>query len=524
MGKSNSKSKSNSYKKGGVRLSTQFVKNTGTTDRKTAIQFFLGNSTFRILTNNSISCITLVASLKANTPSPFKSMRSNNVQLEVRSILLKIFVTNPVLKTKGWYDIPGREYDGIEITTLEEYEKEIEIQKQIYQKSFISESSLMDAICPAIIYYNKEISVSDVQSMKNLPGMTQDSQMQLNKILQGIVNIPSNTISIIYMELMEGFQTAKDYFLNRNLYIPDPDPSNNEKYRVTPTNDYDKFLLYIIQYEFQRLSRLGYYHGDSHLGNVMINVDYKYFIFNQNSNFAGRAIIIDFGRTEELSQADSVKAQQGDVTIFNRERYANLIPPNLILKQDYYNLLRQARLNYINAIAGPLILQNFNVQNMSLKQFVDKIINMNQYNFTKRGGKVFNMNNDYDSLLTNKIDNNFDNNLLVKSNTIMKNQNQPQPMDNIFDKFKLELEEQNKTNPSSIFSLEPISKQIKGMDIKEFQSIIQNQYFNNEDVLQEKIGGKYKKYKINKKYKSKRINNSNKINKTKTKKCKKKYY
>ena len=111
MWKTKSKSKSNSYKKnkkGGVRLSTQFVKNTGTTDRKTAIQFFLGNSTFRILTNNSISCITLVASLKANTPSPFKSMRSNNIQLEVRSILLKIFVTNPVLKTKGWYDIPGR--------------------------------------------------------------------------------------------------------------------------------------------------------------------------------------------------------------------------------------------------------------------------------------------------------------------------------------------------------------------------------------------------------------------------------
>jgi len=529
MGKVNTKSNKKN-KKGGVRLSTQFVKNTGTTDRKTAIQFFLGNSTFRILTNNSISCITLVASLKGNIPSPFKSMRSNNVQLEVRSILLKIFLTNPVLKTKGWYDIPGREYNGIEITTLEEYEKEIETQKQIYQKSFISESSLMDAICPAIIYYNKEISVSDVQTMKNLPGMSQDSQMQLNKILQGIMNIPSTTISIIYMELMEGFQTANDYFSNKNLYIPDPNPSNNEKYHVTPTNDYDKFLLYIIQYEFQRLSRLGYYHGDSHLGNVMINVDYKYFIFNQNSNFAGRAIIIDFGRTEKLSKEDTLKAQQGDVTIYNRERYANLIPSNLVLKQEYYNLLRQARLNYINGIAGPLILQNFNVLNMTLKQFVDKIINMNQYNFTKTGGKVLNMNNDYDSLLMNKIDNNFDSNLLVKSNTIMKNQTQSMDIDSnsIFDKFKLELEEQNKTDPSSIFSLEPISKQIKGMDVKEFQTIIQNQYFNKEDVLQEKIGGKYKKYKKNK---TNRINNSNsnsnKINRKKTKRNitkKKNYY
>jgi hypothetical protein len=156
MGKLNSKSFEN--KKGGVRLSSEFIKRTGTTDRKTATQFFLVNSNFRLLTNNSVSCITLVASLKDTIPSPFKSMRSNNVQLEVRSILLKIFLTNPNLKIKGWYNIPGRaDYDGIEITTLVDYEKEIETQKQIYQKSFVSESSLMDAICPAIIYYNKDI-------------------------------------------------------------------------------------------------------------------------------------------------------------------------------------------------------------------------------------------------------------------------------------------------------------------------------------------------------------------------------
>jgi hypothetical protein len=504
-------------KKGGIRLSSEYVKQTGTSDRKSATQFFLVNSTFRLLTNNSISCITLVASLKDTIPSPFKSMRSNNIQLEVRSILLKIFLTNPVIKTTGWYNIPGRkDHDGIEITTLEEFEKEIETQKQIYQKSFVSDSSLMDAICPAIIYYNKDISKSDIQNMKNLPGLITDSQTQLNKILDGLLSVQGTTISIIYMELMEGFETAQDYFWNRNLYIPDT--SSSEKYRIVPSNDYEKFLLYIIQYEFQRLSRLGYYHGDSHYGNVMINVNYKYFMYNPNNNFTGRAIIIDFGRTTELLPEDIIKAKQGDVSIYNRERYSNYIPSNLILTPEYYNLLRQARLNYINGIAGPMILQNFNVKNITLKQFVDQIINMNQYNFTKIGGENLNMN-------MNKIDNNFDNNILVKSNnSIIKKQNQVMNTNNnnIFEKFKIELEEQNKMDPSSIFSLEPISKQIKGMDIKQFQTIIQNQYFNSEDVLQEKVGGKNKKYK---KYKTKRINKLYKKNKfNKTNKFKKKYY
>ena len=54
---------------GGVRLAP------GYTDRNDALAFFLGNSTFRVLTNNSISCITLVVSIDPGVPSPYKVLR-----------------------------------------------------------------------------------------------------------------------------------------------------------------------------------------------------------------------------------------------------------------------------------------------------------------------------------------------------------------------------------------------------------------------------------------------------------------
>jgi hypothetical protein len=497
-------------KKGGVRLSSDFVKTSGD-DRKSAIIFFLNNSTFSILTNDSISCITLIAKLNDNIKTPFKSMRSNNIQLEVKSILLKIFLVHPTITSiphnqitkTGWFDIPGREYNGIEVTSIENFDYEIETQIQIYQKSFISESSLLDAICPAIIYYDKEISNSDLLYMNNLQGLSVDGQDQLNKIINGVNVIKGTQISIIYMELMEGFQTAYKYFWEKNLYLEDP--LSSENYRINPTNEYEAYLLFIIQYEFQRLNRLGYFHGDAHLKNVMINVDYNYFLLKPNNNFSGRAIIIDFGRTKILSQEDILKAQKGDESIYNKERYTNLIPSSFFLKQEYYNLLSEARIDYINRISGPIILQNFNVTNMNLQQFVLQILHLNQYNLQKIGGDKNN--------LIHKSSISYINNLNNNKNKSSFNQ---MNLNTIFEKFKIELEQQNQMDPSYLFSLEPISEQINKINSVEFETIIQKNYFNEGFLL--KKGGS-QKYNLSKKKKKLKT-----IKKKKTKKNNKKNY
>jgi hypothetical protein len=67
-------------------------------------------------------------------------------------------------------------------------------------------------------------------------------------------------LSIIFMEFMDNFKTAGNYFTY---------DINTHQLKIR--NDRDIFLLKIIQYEFQRLNRLGYLHNDAHLGdNVFI--------------------------------------------------------------------------------------------------------------------------------------------------------------------------------------------------------------------------------------------------------------
>ena len=77
---------------GGVSLNRELFN-----ERSEAIHYFIQNSTFSILTNSSISCITLIATLNRDIiQSPFISMRSNNFDVDVRQILLKIFITSNI--------------------------------------------------------------------------------------------------------------------------------------------------------------------------------------------------------------------------------------------------------------------------------------------------------------------------------------------------------------------------------------------------------------------------------------------
>jgi len=118
--------------KGGVRLTTQYLTENPNGDRNTACNYFLSNSTFSVLTNSSISCITLVATLNNGIISPFKSMRSNDIEYLVNRLLLKIFITNT---QSGWYTIDGRgSYNGIEITDYALFRDEIKKQIDIYKK------------------------------------------------------------------------------------------------------------------------------------------------------------------------------------------------------------------------------------------------------------------------------------------------------------------------------------------------------------------------------------------------------
>lgn len=265
--------------KGGVRLSDGF------TNRNQALNFFLNNSTFSILTNSSISCITLLVTLNNGVNSPYKSVRSKDYDSNVRKILLKVFITADysdwyTIEGRGPFGVPPNEMFGIEITSNHDFLNEISIQKDIYKKSFLSKVSLLEPMCPHIFNY-LHCQPTDVQKFRSLNGLTPQEQIDLNNILDG--GSQNNTkISIICMEFMDGYEMAKDIFT-----------TTNADGKMVPANYDESILLDLLQFEFQRLNTYGYQHGDAHFGNVMIHRNYDYL----RGGPKGRVLIIDFGRT-----------------------------------------------------------------------------------------------------------------------------------------------------------------------------------------------------------------------------------
>jgi hypothetical protein len=347
------------YNKGGVRITNDFKeavyslkhKYPNINTRQAALDYFLENSTFSILTNNSISCITLVAKFKKrrgeNTINPFMSMRSNNVSVPVEQLLLKLFVTNTQEgwdAQDGWYKTPTNrgEYDGIDITSFDTFKNEINIQNDIYKKSFTEESSVFDPICPAIIAYKMNLNTPEsiliYRELSKKRLLHHAEQKRLNEILDTTQHY-GNSISILAMEFMEGFDIASNV-LERI--------SNHKQWVI---------MAKMIFYEFHRLNKLGYFHGDSHLGNVMINTKYPYFTTHE-SDLMGRAILIDFGRTKLIKQGD----KESIYIRLNREYSSKFGKVPLRFSPQEYDFFRTKRLEFIKHITEPNIVNYFNIE------------------------------------------------------------------------------------------------------------------------------------------------------------------
>jgi hypothetical protein len=296
------------FQKGGVRISKLWVeRNPGTNNIGDIIEWFLTNSELSLLTNSSISCVTLRAKLRDDVPiSPFTSMTRKNFQKSVRSILVKVFVTyqNIYVRTTGMYEIPGRShYNGIEITTYDDFQKEVYIQRDIYQKSFRAEKTAFEPICPTLIASNYGTSSDDSAinqlfnskflkvindkftedggyiSMRPL-GNSDDEIRQINEVLRAGKRGALST-SFVFMEFLDGFDTISNTF---GGLVPES-------------------TQLMVRYTLLQMHKLGYIHGDAHSGNFMINPNYQLFTKDKTSPFLGKVLVIDFGRSTRFGKA-----------------------------------------------------------------------------------------------------------------------------------------------------------------------------------------------------------------------------
>ena len=314
-----------------------------------AVTFFLENSTFRIFTNSSISCITLIAKLNQGIKSPFISIDSLNFARDITSLLLKIMPSTAVILKPGSSTdkaaIPGRipTYDGIEINSYATIERETQTQKDIFRKSIISPISFLDSLCPALIHVINPVPDKNVWKNKFLhntkiitrPGQVKMNEMvAINQIFSAVNmvgNRPSN-VSIIIMEFMEGYKVLTE---------------------LTAHPNYARFQQFAL-YQIHQLHLLGYLHGDSHTGNIMIHPDIPYFMAKPKPTL-GIIKIIDFGRTAPLFPAEKLMIQNPnyDFSLITKERIFKIVfGTNAVLTPDISSLLQAliSRLNLDRAV------------------------------------------------------------------------------------------------------------------------------------------------------------------------------
>ena len=279
-----------------------------------AIDFFKTNSTFSILTNSSIACITFKAVLKDEFESPFIHVRSCIIEKPVRTLLFKYFPINTLndeLDLAFVTDQPRSEvYNYIQLAQISEIKKEYNLQLEIYQKTYNTISSAYEPVCPYPIHcftdLDKDETITEIiAKLNNTDPKKESNILIITDTLGGAVGTDDDAeilyttkngawfkengsnarelitkIGCIVMEFMDGYTTLKEY-------LEDASDDDSKKAKSLTT------------YEAVRLQHIGILHEDRHYSNIMYNPDYKY-ITNEDDEHTGRALLIDFGRSRRL--------------------------------------------------------------------------------------------------------------------------------------------------------------------------------------------------------------------------------
>ena len=283
--------------RGGIRIASDFPNKTP----DAAFNFFMENlAECLILTDYSVSCVTFICSLNSMVSSPYQSMRSTNFNMPVKKIILKIFLYGEESKSSDksskrtkYVEMPTREYlkkidEGQTIESEKEHSKEltsratilneIKLQQTLYNASFINKLTPCEPMCPAIITYQINISLTEQQFLFKYMTKPNVFKKTTEYDLEMVTALFTNPISFIAMELLENCMALHDI-----------------KTHPIYGKDYENYML-IAAWEFARLCKIfGIAHNDAHSNNIMIDpTDKNYF----GGGVMGRAIIIDFGRSE----------------------------------------------------------------------------------------------------------------------------------------------------------------------------------------------------------------------------------
>jgi hypothetical protein len=277
-----------------------------TGSRRDAFLFFISNSICRLFSYTTSGGILFRLTLNPDVPSPYLTNRSNTPQIEVRELIIKIALLN---EDKEYYRMT-HPFVNLSPTTSDEFLSEMRRQMDVFNGSLNEDApqpSALEPCCPSIVIGtilgpigpNSILEVGRV--FKTLFNNMHEDEYEGRHIMQRFLTelilsgkkSNSNYIirkkendsrrdvvfrfGIIGMECMTGYVTAADSHFRHAV------PAQK--------------IRGMVLFELFRLYNLGYLHGDPHMGNFLIDMNYKYF-----DGRLGRAIIIDFGRSFSYSQ------------------------------------------------------------------------------------------------------------------------------------------------------------------------------------------------------------------------------
>jgi serine/threonine protein kinase len=265
-------------------------------------------STFNILTNSSVSCITFKATLKPGIISPFIEIRSDIFGNPVRSLLFKFFPMNDSKIVKKMYDTKfkrGKE-KLIEIANKYKIIKEYLLQLKIYQQTYNTISSAYEPVCPYPIHYQTNLNKNN--TIDNIINLLEDrtDKTEIIDIIQDTLAYELKTDSAEELKKKKIISTIGYVVME---FIEDFVPFSYLYKKVS--FDEEKKVIALIAYELSRLHSIGVIHGDLHIGNIMYNPNYKYITDDDTSReFLGRVLIIDFGRSKDKMESDIKQLNQ----------------------------------------------------------------------------------------------------------------------------------------------------------------------------------------------------------------------
>ena len=282
-----------------------------------AFNLFLNNSHINYFSNGSYGTI-FKATLRDGIVSPYESFSPHIGYTDLRTIIFKLVFLSDTKENS--YEFDMTEFDRskflIHSVTSDSFKKETNIHVDIHAKTY----DYGEPLCPSVIFSTilEESGVSKfAEILSNRiriydgTGLTLETILIFPQIVHFVERKQINKMGIIVMEFAENYSMLYDIL--------------NDEIKQHCIN----MSLYLLI----ELYKLGYIHGDHHPGNILINISYENYFYG----LSGRPLIIDFGRTQLLTEVFSHAKISELKKLYQDGRYTEL----LIQLNNRYDLTRK---------------------------------------------------------------------------------------------------------------------------------------------------------------------------------------